>query len=456
MIHRSALLISAALVLACSVAARAGAPELSLDPTVITAADITDTQGPLMQFLNKTPLGNTLADAQLKIDGWIDSGYTYNHRHGSYNYEVIVPGPFNHENGNHYMLNQAVLRIAREVDTQKFDVGGMIEFMYGSDAGRIHSWGLGYDGSDPSDDGQPDDPDSASNMFSYVPNYNPMWQFDIPQAYLTVNLPLGNGIQVTAGKFAALLGYESFEAGPNPFYSHSYLFSAVPFTHTGVLGSYQINDQLSVKLGVTRGWDTATEDNNDALDVIGRVSYQFSRLLTLDVNYSVGPENSNDNGHYRVAIDPVIRWQVSTALQLGMEGLYVYDGGRNAVLHESSTHAYGDFWGAALYASYKINDNFTFNARAEYAHNYTDALGDLYDVHNTINSPILPALNIYEITLGVTITPFPNVDLLKGLMIRPEIRYDFTDSTEFKFYPGPRGSVYKDQLTFGFDVFFKF
>jgi hypothetical protein len=458
MTYRSAVLLAVAGALSCGGAALADAPELSLDPTMITAADVTTAQGLLMQGLNKAGLKSALAGAKLEIDGWVESGYTFDHRHGSDNYPVIIPGPFNHENGNHYMLNQAVIRIARDVSSTKFDVGGMIEFMYGSDAARIHAGGLGYDGSDPTDNGSPDDPDSASASLATINNFNPMWQFDIPQAYVTVNVPVGNkGLQVMVGKFATLLGYESFNAVDNALYSHSYLYSNIPFTHTGMLGSMQITDQLGAKLGVTRGWDMATEDNNGAVDALGRISFKVNRQLNLELNFSVGPENNNDTAHYRTAIDPIIRWQPTNALQLGLEMLYVYDGGRNADFNGSTIgHGYGDFWGGALYAGYKLNDNFTVNARLEYAHNYFDRLGDLTDVHNTIDSVHLPALNIYEITLGVTIKPLPKHELLKSLTIRPEIRYDFSDSTDFKFYPGPRGSVFKDQLTFAFDMVFAF
>ena len=224
-------------------------------------------------------------------------------------------------------------------------------------------------------------------------NYNPIWQFDIPQAYLTVNVPVGTGLQVTVGKFATLLGYESFNAVSNSLYSHSYLFTNIPFTHTGIMGSYQITDQLGMKLAVTRGWDVAMEDNNGAVDVLGRVSYKVNKQLSLDLNYSVGPEDDRkiaplgpvekdvaDNGHYRVAIDPIVRFQVNNALQLGLEFLYVFDGGVNEAIVRDNTnvgHAYGDFWGAALYAGYKINNNFTVNGRLEYAHNFTDNIGEM-------------------------------------------------------------------------------
>ena len=82
---------------------------LSLDPTVLTADDA-PTPAPLMAALDKAGAEKTLGDAKLNIYGWIESGYTYDHRHGSGSAAtVIAPGPFNHEFGNHYMLNQVVI-----------------------------------------------------------------------------------------------------------------------------------------------------------------------------------------------------------------------------------------------------------------------------------------------------------------------------------------------------------
>ena len=462
MFHRSAVLMAVAGLLACSGFAMADAPKLSLDPTVITADAAAD-QGLLMQCLDKVGVGKALSDAKLNIYGWVESGYTYNHRHGSDNNSVIFPGPFNHEFGNHYMLNQAVLRFERIPDPKKFDVGGLVEVMYGSDAARIHATGLGYNGSDATDDNNPDDPLA-------VANYDPAWQFDIPQAYVNVNLPIGNGLQVMVGKFVTLLSYETIDPRGNPFYSHSYLFNAVPFTHVGVLGSYQVNDQLGLKLGVTRGWDIAMEDNNGcAIDVIGQVSYQLTKQMNLAFNYSVGPENNGDSSHYRVALDPILNWQVTDALKVGLEGLYVFDGGMNG--SPGDTHHYGDVWGAALYAGYKVNDNLTLNGRLEKAHINSKNFGLMSglsslanDNNNNNNNPdalgaggngVGGAVNAYEITLGVTLTPMPKDQYLKGLSIRPEIRYDFTDSTANKFF-NAQGDTFKDQLTFACDVIFAF
>src|SRR4029079_14612040 len=104
------------------------------------------------------------------------------------------------EFGNHFMLNQVVIRVERAVDTKTFDVGGMVELMYGSDAARIDpAGGLGFNGSDLTDDFRPLDPLASTN-------FHPIWQFDVPQAFVTVNLPVGpNGLQIMVGKFVTLL-----------------------------------------------------------------------------------------------------------------------------------------------------------------------------------------------------------------------------------------------------------
>ena len=56
--------------------------------------------------------------------------------------------------------------------------------------------------------------------------FNPEYQFDITQAYIDVNVPMGNGLIIRTGKFVSLMGYETIDPRGNPFYSHSYLFSA--------------------------------------------------------------------------------------------------------------------------------------------------------------------------------------------------------------------------------------
>ena len=114
-------------------------------------------------------------------------------------------------------------------------------------------------------------------------------------------------------------------------------------------------------------------------------------------------------------------------------------------------------YGAAAYAGYTVNDNLTINARVEKVHaNLLSFAGTPFytDPDNPLGT-YNGAISLYEITLGVTITPLPKDPYLKGLSIRPEIRYDFTDASRGVFTANGASS-YKEQLTFAADVIFAF
>lgn len=461
MFHRkdAVYLAVAGLLVSSGLAKAADAPstKLSLDPTVLTADDAAAPapRAPLMDLLDKAGAAKPLDSIGLNIYGWIESGYTYNHRHHgssgtSGSSSAIVPGPFNHEVGNHYMLDQVDLRFERDVDTSKFDVGGMVEVQYGTDAKLIHSSGLNFGGTDPSTDNNP--PDAVNDK--YQANY----EFDLTQAFVDVNLPVGNGLTIRVGKFVTLLGYESIDPLLNPFYSHSYIFNALPFTQTGVLGMYKVNDQFSVKAGITRGWDQSLEDSGPAggtcaIDGLGQFIWTPNKQLTAQLTWGVGPEDFGDTSHYRVVADPNITYQVTDAFSVGFEGLYIYDGGLNgnggSVVPPTITHAYGDVWGGDLYLTYVVNKYFTLNSRFEKYHTSTDNDG-------AVSAPSGGSLSIYSITLGTTITPMPDNDWGKNVLIRPEIRYDFSDSSANPPFAVPGGNNQKDQLTFAADVIVKF
>jgi len=456
-------------------------PVLTLDPvaTVDNAPD-----GLLMQGLGKVPgAGDALKQAGINIYGWVEGGYTYDHRHGRKTVAPILPGPFNHEFGgsigplgghsngyyaggttggdrNHFMLDQVDLRFERTVRSDKWDVGGLIEVQYGTDADAIHSNGLAmgnesYQGS------------GGSNQINTGKNaddrFNPQYQFDLTQAYIDVNVPVGNGLIIRTGKFVTLMGYETLDPRGNPFYSHSYLFSAIPFTHTGVLGIYNFNDQWKLTAGFSRGWDQSVEDNNgSAIDTIGQLVYTPNKQWQAILNWSVGPEDDHDTSHYRTAIDGILRWKATDKLTLGFEAIYVYDGGRNAdgISQFGFSHAYGDQWGGALYGAYMFNDYCTLNLRLEKFHDYAfSPLDQSALALESLNSGLggnggahSSAINFYSITAGVAVHPFPKDPIGKNLVVRPEVRYTYSEDHIFFESSG----AFKDQLVFAADVIFGF
>ena len=87
------------------------------------------------------------------------------------------------------------------------------------------------------------------------------------------------------------------------------------------------------------------------------------------------------------------------------------------------------------YAGYKISPMLTVNVRGEW---FRDEGGSRLGVD----------ANFYEATLGVTIKPFPNDKMLSNLVIRPEVRYDYSSKSAFD------GGLKHDQATAAVDAIF--
>ncbi|HMB95268.1 MAG TPA: outer membrane beta-barrel protein, partial [Tepidisphaeraceae bacterium] len=96
----------------------------------------------------------------------------------------------------------------------------------------------------------------------------------------------------------------------------------------------------------------------------------------------------------------------------------------------------GIWWAAAGYGTYKVNDYLTVQARAEYFSDHDGVRGI--------------GTQLYELTGGVSIKPFPKDEYGSGLMLRPEIRYDFANEKVFD------GGANDDQCTFGIDALYSF
>jgi hypothetical protein len=365
---------------------------------------------PLMGLLGKTGIGEALNNAKINIFGHAEVSWTHNFSSDA----GFLPGRvFDIENDDP-TFNQLDLTIERTVDfsPSKWDVGGRVEMIYGGDARFIHSLGLfDYQGFD-------NGPDT---------------QFDLNQAYVDVNVPIGKGLRVRAGKFVTLLGYEVINPTGNPLFSHSYLFGyAIPFTQTGVLGTYQVSDKLTVNGGVTRGWDTTLEDNNGTLDFLGGVTYTISDKTGLTANLVTGPDQPGDNDNWRSVIDLTLTHKLSDTLTLAVNGDYGYEA--NSVSSVSGSDA--QWYGIAGYVSKKLNDYCTINGRAEFFNDQDGAR-----IGGT-------ATNWYEATLGVQVKPMAKHDVGQNLVIRPEVRFDYADDPVFN------GDY--NQFTFGLDAYFTF
>jgi hypothetical protein len=404
------------------------ASDLSLRPVYLDDATPA-ARMPLMALLDSAGLAKGLDEAKINIGGGIAGSYTYSFSKPPGDF--ITGRVFDVEDESP-LLNQIELFVERTVDDaitkHQFDIGGRMEWRWGGDSRFIHANGL-FD--------------------HYGFGDGPRNQFDLTQAFVDVAIPVGNGIKLRVGKFVTTIGYEVIEPWGNPLYSHSYLFGyAIPFTHTGVQGYYTINDQWKVNAAITRGWDQSLEDNNgSAIDFLGGVTYTFGKDndpfsamggkdSQLIINLSEGPQEPGDSGNYRTLIDLQLSTKVGDNLTLALNADYAYEPNSIATAKREDAQ----WFGAAFYAGYKLSDAFTVNCRAEYFNDddgarLTGAVG---------------GAGVFEATLGLAITPFPNDAYGKNLVVRPEVRYDYASKNFFD------AGTERYQFTAAIDAYYKF
>jgi hypothetical protein len=84
-------------------------------------------------------------------------------------------------------------------------------------------------------------------------------KFDLPEAYASFLVPVRNGLTLKAGKWATLIGYESYESPKNLNFSRDFPYTiGIRYTHTGALATYPFVKWLTVTLAFTNGWRSAS------------------------------------------------------------------------------------------------------------------------------------------------------------------------------------------------------
>jgi hypothetical protein len=380
----------------------------SLAPGAPTS--LNSNRAPLMAALANVGVAQSLDQARVNIYGYVEGSYTYNFNNPA---QGLNLGREFDINDNRPQLNQADLKIERKADPHQWDLGGMLEMNFGTDDRFIHSSGFF---------------DHSNNPFSNSIDNGAEYQFDVPQIYLDLTAPWGKGVRFRFGKF---LFFKQIDPNASVFYSHSFTFgAALPFTLTGVTAYYQFNDQWSIEGGIARGWGQTLRDNNGAIDALGRVKYKINDKTEASLALVIGPELDHDNSHYRTVLDGTVSYAMNDNLTLLADGVFGYEA------EPSGTG--DDYWyGLSGYAVYKVSDMLNVNARGEF---YRDEEGFTTGIPQTL----------FEATLGVTLTPFPNNDIGSNLKLRPEVRYDYSTGDYFN------GLTKHSQFTMAVDAYFDF
>ena len=129
---------------------------------------------------------------------------------------------------------------------------------------------------------------------------------ELRQAYLKYTIP-NTSFTIQAGKFVTYHGAEVIKAYNNFNYniSTSILFgSSIPFTHTGVLGTYAFGDLASVSAGMVNGWDNVS-DNNEGKSVHGMFTLTPTPVFSFSLSGTYGAEQDNNGRSKRLMITPL-------------------------------------------------------------------------------------------------------------------------------------------------------
>jgi hypothetical protein len=424
-IFKRTLLSSALLSAIFQVSADDGINHLSNDEFVPPVS----TDAGMIESLTGFSINDTsfMQKTGFEVGMWASGGITYaSHNRSDHN---NAPLSFNDRNSE-FLFNQLNFYIERAVNKggTSWDVGGRMDFMYGTDASKTQA--INYDND------------------WWINEDGGYYNIAMPQLYLEVYAPFGNGVTAKVGHFYTTIGYEVVPSPDNFFYSHSYtMLYGEPFTHNGVTFSYDIDDNFSINAGAVMGWDNMTT-HRSAWSFLGGVNWvSNSQATSVAVQLITGDPDENQSGNrtmYSIVAthDITENWhyvfqhdfgtQQSDRAATDDDGRVVATGGPYP-----GSEA-GNWFGINQYLTYDITDQIGIGLRAEW---FNDK-GGAHRV-NAVGANYLAA------SFGVNYSPVP------WFTFRPEVRYDWADEDVFNIDSNGVG-VDNDQVTVAMDMIVTF
>jgi len=366
----------------------------------------------------------------LTVGGWIDQGITYNADSPTDRFNG--PVTFN-DRDREYQMNQVDLFVEREADTGGYgwDIGGRFDVLYGTD-GRF----------------------TVANGLEDNWNDRRFYWLSVPQAYVDVAV---NDLNVRLGHFYTIIGYEVVPAPQNFFYSHAYTMQyGEPFTHTGVLASLPLGDQLTASAGVHRGWDN-WEDNNEEMNFLGGLNWTSHDGRT-SAAFAIDTGAYDDAGLYnRTMYSVVLTRQINDRLVYVIQHDYGFDNNGSVVERQGVQHD-AEWYGINQYLFYEVDSRLSLGMRVEWFRDDDGTrVGGLGAPNGWTGGPDLAANQIgfagdfFAITGGLNWKPYDN------LVVRPEVRWDWYNGPRSAAGELPYDSGEKDsQFTLAADVYFTF
>jgi hypothetical protein len=347
------------------------------------------------------------------ISGYVDTSAQWNFGTGNAN---VAPYKFNSPSkADGFNLDVVQVRIEKAIaPEEEWGAGYRVDIWAGPDANTLGTSSTGFNASD----------------------------FALRQAYVALRTPVGNGIDWKMGVFDGIIGYESVESPLNPNYTRSYGHSIEPQTHTGLLGTYRVNDMISASAGIantvgpminSRAFAPVQTSNPYA------ESYKtYMGSITVTAPDSMGALagstlyggvvngfNNSVSGSGLAA--PTLNGYVGATVATPVTGLragVAWDIlAMNTTPSFTTTKLEGEIWSLALYASYQATEKMSLHLRGEYI------TGDVDSPSGFVRGT-LPAGTLYGDVLenGIyAVTATVQYDLWKNVLSRLEFRWDHAE-----------------------------
>ncbi len=438
------------------------------------AEEIGETTG-LADYVAGSTDVQVLKDYGITWGGWLNAGVTANANNPADGFNG--PVTFGDRAGE-LQMNQlyGYLQRAITVSGDAWDFGGRFDITYGTDSIFTQAYGV------PAYDPRSGNPLNRGNYDLHLTTWSDrFYGLALPQAYLEMNLPVGNGLAVKAGHFYTIIGYEVVTAPDNFFYSHAYTMQyGEPFTHTGVLGTYAFDENWTASAGAvtgsaTGGWDGNFNTQLGNWDFLGGVTWTSDEKdYSLNLSSTAGARSTTASSAWAMYslvgkanfLDSTLHYVIQHDHGFA-DDVITGNGSANFNAGAALTNTQDARWyGINQYLTYDVMDNLGVGVRAEWFRdsngfriwgpgrcgasiNVDNGVGTPYACNiNNMNSYPWAGANYYALTAGVNYKP------LKWVMLRPNFRYDW--SSQDTFMSSTPGKQLDNQFTFSADIVITF
>ena len=292
-------------------------------------------------------------------------------------------------------VNQVYISMGKSVDGRRgLDIGGTVDFTWGSDAYLVQArgleWGAGHGGPDT---------EGRWGTGDYFAAF--------AQAYAEVAYGRWN---VIAGKFYAPFGIDSYKSTENFFYSWSPTKAIAPTMGGGALAFYKASDQLML-IG---GWIMPEEIGETSKNNFVAGGFIWAPVKNLNVRYvfATGENTYAGNAFGGTPYDLYVH-SLTTTYQLSKRLTNVLDWTYVQVQPDRTVpNMYS--YGLMNQLTYQYNKQWAFGTR----------FGMLSDERFGTDA----ILDLYTVSLGANWTPN------KWLTVKPEVRYDWAYGPDKKVF----------------------